>query len=50
MYCYYNVLYLMLLRWKEVYKDRIDVYSHLDVAEVLIEKEICNAVMNPQTI
>jgi len=34
----------------EVYGDWVDVDSHLDVAEIQTEEEICNAVLNPQTI
>lgn len=34
----------------EVYGDWVDVDSHLDVAEIQTEEEICNSVMNPQTI
>jgi hypothetical protein len=33
----------------KVYGDWIDMDSHLDVAEVPTEEEICNAVMNPRT-
>jgi hypothetical protein len=35
---------------EEIYEDWIDVDSHLDVVEVPTEEEICNVVMNPQTI
>lgn len=35
---------------EEVFTIWIDVYSHLDVAEVLTEVEICITVMNSQTI
>ena len=34
----------------EVYGDWIDMDSHLDVAEIQTEEEICNAAMNHQTI
>jgi hypothetical protein len=35
---------------EEVYEDWIDVDSQLDVTMVLTEEEICNVVMNSQTI
>jgi hypothetical protein len=50
-----NVLYLISFQSKPVEfrksdEDCIDVDSHLNVAEVPTEEEICNAIMNPQTI
>jgi hypothetical protein len=53
---YYNIYYLVWLRLKpvklskEVYEYCIDVVLRLDVTEVPTKEEICNMVINPQTI
>lgn len=33
-----------------MYGDCIDVDSHLEIAEIPTEEEICNVILNPQTL
>lgn len=33
-----------------MYGDRVAVDSHLEIAEVPTENDICNAILNPQTL